>query len=310
MKKPYPIRLIPAYQNYVWGGDRIRSYFHRDIEPGRYAESWEVSDREEGLSKIANGSWKGMPLKQLLEEEKDAILGKHKDLKPFPLLVKIIDAKETLSLQVHPDEEMARKFGGESKSEIWIALEKSTIYAGLHPGVTQSQFSEALEEGNIEPLLNKMVLEKGEAIYIPAGQIHAICAGSFLLEIQQNSNTTYRLYDWGRKGRQLHLEEGISSMHFETPPPHKLQSTPSQVDGHHRFDCLITNDQFIVECLEIRDRWQIKHNSKSFQILFCLEGNANFEDEPVSPGDCFLIPARLTQMSIYGSCRLISVRLP
>ena len=197
------IRLEPAYQNYVWGGSRIPTYFNRDIPPGRYAESWEVSDREEGMCKLATGPHMGITLRKYLREKK------------FPLLLKVIDAKEHLSVQVHPDEIVAKEFNAEAKSEMWIALEKSTVYAGLKPGVSKEEFIHSIGEKMLEHLLQKFNLEKGEYLFIPAGLIHAIGAGSFLLEVQQNSNTTYRLYDWAREGRELHLDKGLACIDFD-----------------------------------------------------------------------------------------------
>lgn len=305
----YPIRLEPAYQHYVWGGERIRTYFHREIPPGRYAESWEVSDRPEGMSTVANGKWKGEKFSEILAEGKEKIVGKGKSWAPFPLLIKVIDSKEHLSLQVHPDEESAAKLGGQPKSEMWIALEKSSVYVGLKKGVSREDFLRAIEQGKVEHLLNRFDLERGESIYIPAGQVHAICTGALLLEVQQNSNTTYRLYDWGRIGRELHLEEGLSSIHWGKQEGGKLIPGFAQTDGHHRLESILSNTHFIVERLEIADRWQIKSHAKSCQILFCVRGEAQIEDEWIRPGMTYLIPSSLPLVAISGHCQLISVRL-
>lgn len=305
----YPIRLDPAYQNYVWGGERIRTYFHRQIPLGKYAESWEVSDRVEGMSIVANGHWKGKKLSEILHDGKEKIVGKGKSWETFPLLIKVIDSKEHLSLQVHPDEIAAVRLGGQPKSEMWIALEKSSVYVGLKEGVSRESFLEAIELGKLEHLLTRFDLDKGESIYIPAGQVHAICAGALLLEVQQNSNTTYRLFDWGRVGRELHLDEGLSSIDWGKQEAVKLIPSFSQTDGHHRLESIISNSHFIVERLEIADRWQMKSHTKSCQILFCVRGEASIEDELFCPGMTFLIPASLPLVAISGHCQLISIRL-
>ena len=305
----YPIRFHPTYQHYIWGGDRIPTYFRRELPPGRYAESWEVSDRSEGMSVVANGSWKGKTFQELLRSEKEKIVGKGKCWDPFPLLIKVIDSKQHLSLQVHPDAEAASKFGGQPKSEMWIALEKSSVYVGLKEGVLREDFLKAIEQGRVEHLLTRFDLEKGESIYIPAGQVHAVCAGALLLEVQQNSNTTYRLYDWGRIGRELHLEEGLSSIHWGKEEAWKLEPRFSQTDGHHRLESLISNAHFIVERLEIADRWQLKSHAKTCQILFCVRGEALIEDEPLHPGMTYLIPSSLPLVAISGHCQLILIRL-
>lgn len=303
-----PIRLQPAYQHYVWGGNRILRHFHRQLPPGRYAESWEVSDREEGMSIIANGKWQGRTLKDLLAIFKEQIVGKGKDWEKFPLLVKIIDAKENLSVQVHPNVEMALRNNCQPKSEMWIALAPSRVYAGLKPSVTKEQFLNAVEKGYVESVLCSVDLQEGEAVFVPAGQIHAICAGAFLLEIQQNSNTTYRLYDWGR-GRQLHLEEGMLAIDWPHQEPIRLHPEISKADGHHRLQSLIANSHFIVERLDIFDRWQIKSHAKTCQILFCVSGEALIESERIHSGDTYLIPAEAALVSIQGNCHLILIRL-
>ena len=306
----YPIRFDPAYQAYVWGGERIPKIFHRPLPPGRYAESWEISDRDEGMSITANGEWKGKTLRSLVQAEKEKLVGKGKGVEKFPLLIKIIDAKQTLSVQVHPDEKEAVRLGAEPKNEMWIALERCFIYAGLKPGTTQEMFAEAIEQGKVEYLLRKLELEEGEAIFIPGGTVHAICAGALILEVQQNSNTTYRLYDWGRAGRELHLEEGLSSIHWDRQQPEKIKPTFSQTDGHHRLASILSSPYFIVERLEIADRWQLKSHAKTFQILFCVRGEALIENESLRPGMTYLIPAAAAPMAIDGSCQLILIRLP
>ncbi len=309
MEKMGPIRLKPAYQHYIWGGNRIVSHFHRDLPSGRYAESWEVSDRHEGMSVVASGKWQGKSLKELLATYQDKIVGKGKDWKTFPLLVKIIDAKENLSVQVHPNAECAFCIHHQPKSEMWVALAPSRVYAGLKSSVTKEQFVKALELGHVDSVLSSVDLQEGEAIFIPAGQIHAICSGAFLLEVQQNSNTTYRLHDWGR-GRELHLEEGLLAIDWNLQQSLRLHGEISKADGHHRLASLIANSYFIVERLDILDRWQIKSHGKTCQILFCVAGEAMMENEKVLPGDTFLIPADAPLVSIQGKCQFLVMKIP
>lgn len=305
----YPIRLQPAYQKYVWGGERIAQIYHRSLPEGKYAESWEVSDRKEGMSYVANGKWKGKSLKEICEKEKEKIVGKNKSWSPFPLLIKIIDAQENLSIQVHPNETNASLLGGEAKSEMWIALRDSEVYGGLKKGTSQEEFLKAIEEKKGETLLEKVALKEGEALFVPGGRVHAICKGSLILEVQQNSNTTYRLYDWGRQGRELHLKEGLLSIDWKSQTPQKMIPSFSQADGHHRLESILHTDYFITERLEIADRWQLKSHQKTCQILFCTQGKAIIENEPLEPGMTYLIPAASTPMSIVGHCELIVVRL-
>jgi len=303
------IRLEPAYQHYVWGGKRIPEYFHRSLPAGKYAESWEVSDRSEGMSKIASGSLRGKTFSEWLKAEKEKGVGIGKSWEKFPILVKIIDSSEHLSVQVHPDEKIAERLGGEPKSEAWIALEKSTVYVGFKEGVTQDQFVKARDTKHVESLLNQVVLEKGEGIYIPAGQIHAVCAGAFLLEVQQNSNTTYRVYDWGRIGRELHWEEAMAAIHWNSAQPLKIKPNFIQADGHHRTEGFVSTPYFTIDRLEIGDRWQIKSHKKTCQILFCMQGHPIIENEKAAPGMTYLVPATAPLISIEGASQWIVINL-
>ena len=283
------IRLEPAYQDYIWGGDRIPTYFNRAIKEGRYAESWEVSDRLEGMSLVCNGPFKGKSFREYLDKKK------------FPLLVKLIDAKENLSVQVHPDEAAAKKLNGEPKSEMWIAIEKSTVYAGLKPGVTKEKLLSAIAEQRLEDLLEKFSLEKGDSLFIPAGLIHAIAAGSLLLEVQQNSNTTYRLYDWGRTGRELHLEKGLSCINFEKQVI--LNSTLSVKEKNQTPS--ITNAFFEVTQLNVQGEFTISSKNQP-QILFCLSGKARSGMQEISIGTTHLIPENCLS-KIEGNSQLILI---
>jgi len=296
------IRLDPTYQSYVWGGDRIPSYFRRTLPPGKYAESWEVSDRKEGMCIVGNGPFKGKTFQELLEGQREKLVGKGM-WKKFPLLVKVIDSRENLSVQVHPDETSARALKAEPKTEMWIALERSTVYAGLKTGVGREDFLEALEQKRTEELLQKFTLEKGEFLFIPAGLIHSIGAGSFLLEVQQNSNTTYRLYDWGREGRELHLENGLFCVNWEKQQI--VKSPPEAI--FEGGQTLVSNPYFTVQSLDIKDEAEIPP-VESCQILFCVSGEARVESERILPGMTHLIPASAKPILLRGVSQFILAR--
>lgn len=295
----YPILLDPAYQHYVWGGSRIPERFHRNLQPGRYAESWEVSDRTEGMSQIASGIWKGMTLHELLLIEGDKIVGAGQCRSKFPLLIKIIDAKENLSIQVHPNERTAPLLDGEPKTEMWIALEESWVYAGLKEGITSQEFEQAIRETRAEETLRKVKLNRGDAILIPGGTVHAICAGALLLEVQQNSNTTYRLYDWGRAGRTLHLKEGFLSIEWNQEAPQKV------IPQHHQLQ--INTQYFSVETLQVSLSLCLKKTLSTCQILFCVSGQGEIDKIPFHSGQTFLIPADLNSIHIQGSSDWIRI---
>lgn len=197
------IKLNPTYKQYLWGGDKIRELLKREVPFSPVAESWEISTHPDGESVIAEGKHKGETLRGLLGE--------------LPVLVKYIDAKERLSVQVHPDEEYARLHENDSgKNEAWrvLAAEKNAfVYLGFKERVSPEAVRRAVKSGTVENLLNKIPVKAGDSFYIPAGTVHAIGAGCFILEIQQTSNITYRLYDWGR-GRELHVEKALDVLDF------------------------------------------------------------------------------------------------
>lgn len=310
----YPIRFEPIYQDYVWGGTRIAKQFHRKTGKLRVAESWEVSDREDGMSVVINGPLKGKTLHQLVIDMGEDLMGVGQKHDRFPLLLKIIDAKENLSIQVHPDEASAPSLKGEPKAEMWVVLKESSVYAGLKKEITEKQFLEAIKLNKIEEVLEKIDLKKGESVYIPGGRVHAICGGSLLYEVQQNSNTTYRLYDWGRTGRALHLQEGMKAIHWHDRGHAKLTPHRLSSDLHHQLITLISSPFFVVERIDIFDHLHIAAIPKTFQIFFCMEGKGQISvdsyKEPFEPGMTYLIPAASSAIEIEGKCQALRIRLP
>ena len=186
-----------------------------------YGEAWEISDRPEAMSIVKEGEWEGMPLHRLWEEHREEIFGPGYEHFPrFPLLCKILDARENLSVQVHPPERTAQAWGGEVKNEVWYVLHAepdALIYGGMEESATEQDIYRAADAGRMEQLIRSAHLNAGEHLYIPAGLVHAIGAGHLIAEIQQNSDTTYRLYDWNRtddsgRGRELHLKQALDSI--------------------------------------------------------------------------------------------------
>lgn len=310
----YPIRFEPVYQDYIWGGKKIASKYHRKAPSSKHAESWEISDREEGMSVVANGEWKGLTLRELNQRLGAQLVGEGKAADRFPLLFKIIDAAENLSIQVHPNEETAALLKGEPKTEMWIALEPSVVYAGLKAGVSEKELLAAIRSKKAEDCLEKIELKPGEVIYIPGGRVHAICGGSFLYEIQQNSNTTYRLYDWGRvdaegKSRPLHLKEAMAAINWNDQKGAKLPPRHIESDLHHQLFSLADSPFFTVCRADIFDRWHLPALKRSCQILFFTEGSGQISvdnnPESFSAGMTFLIPAAADSISIDGRCQAL-----
>ena len=199
----YPLRFKPVYKDYIWGGDKIIRLYNRQEPHGIYAESWEVSDRADGMSVVSVGPLAGKSLRDVVQTYPFDLFGAKVQAQVFPLLVKLIDSRDRLSVQVHPDVEMAKKYGGEAKTEMWYVLDAEPgagVFAGLKSGVDAKALSEAMQTDRFEEILTRIPVTKGDAIFIPGGLVHSIDAGCLLLEVQQNSNTTYRIYDWNRRG--------------------------------------------------------------------------------------------------------------
>jgi len=221
---PKLLRFAPLYQERVWGGRALESFLHRPLPPGAViGESWEIVDRPEAQSKVDGGPWNGRTLRDLLETQTVAVMGPSwKPARRFPILVKWLDARERMSLQVHPPASSASALSAEPKSENWYIAESApdaAVIAGLKHGVTRAQFESALQTHQLEPLVHRLPARRGDSFFMPSGRLHAIDAGCFVLEIQQNSDTTYRVYDWGRVGldgkpRTLHIAESLQSIDF------------------------------------------------------------------------------------------------
>jgi mannose-6-phosphate isomerase len=222
--KPYPLKFRPIYKQRIWGGRKLREFFNKDIPPGeKIGESWELADLPDDKSVIANGELAGQTLISVIEKYPKEITGDENFSGPFPLLIKILDAEDILSVQVHPDEQTCRRLGkGEPKTECWYIISAApgaVIYKGLKKGVSKEQFAEAIKKGSVAELLTKVSVEAGQCHFLPAGTAHSIGAGLLIVEIQTPSDTTYRVFDWNRvddtgKARPLHIEEALKSIHF------------------------------------------------------------------------------------------------
>jgi mannose-6-phosphate isomerase len=327
----YPYKFTPALVERVWGGNALARY-GKPVPPGkRIAESWEISDRDDVQSVIANGPDKGKTLRQQIEAHGaqllgtncgkptpkafrgDASLSSSSQPTRFPLLVKLLDARERLSLQVHPPASVAAKLKGEPKTEMWYVLEADQgahLIAGLRRGISAADFMRSLEgtvAGGKTPkaigdCIYRFPVLPGDTFFVPSGRMHAIDAGVVLVEIQQNSDTTYRAYDWGRVGldgkpRQLHQRESLVCINFQDFEPKKQRATVEQkgVNGLWR---LVECEHFHVHRLDVLNAWPDRCDGSTFHIITCISGTLGLltpdgKEERINIGEFILLPAAL-----------------
>ncbi len=306
-----PLVFTPVYKDYIWGGSRIPATYGRVGAPAACAESWEISAHPDGESVVASGPLAGRALASLVTEFGPALLGTRvADASRFPLLFKVIDARDRLSVQVHPNSATAALTGGEPKTEMWVVLERTpgaSLYAGLAEDVTPQTLQAALTTGTAEAQLVRLAVEPGQALYIPGGLVHAIGAGCLVYEVQQNSNTTYRLFDWGRAGadgkpRQLHLEESFKTIDWSLRPPQMRTPVASGCDGSNRWSDLVSCDFFTLRKLDLSAPQRMELDGTTFHALFVTVGKvtvtAGGESVVLSAGSSALIPAAVADYTL------------
>ena len=321
----YPFILAPAYKDYIWGGDRIPSRFNRHQPPGVYAESWELSDRLEGMSHVSNGPLENSSLADLAAKFGPRLLGHGVKTSNFPILVKLIDARERLSIQVHPDDEKAAQGIGEAKTEAWHILDApagAQVFAGLQPGTDKPSFLKALKGNRLESALQAIPVAAGDTIFIPGGRVHAICEGLLILEVQQNSNTTYRVYDWGRldksgKPRELHLKQALKVIRWSDPAPIKTIPKATSTKPGALVTELVVSPYFRLEKLEVTAPFCVHHDGASFHALFTLDGEikamSEAGTETIPAGRTCLVPAALDRYTLKPSekqASLLRISIP
>jgi len=306
MVKLYPFRFEPILKQKVWGGNKLaKQYGKPSGEQSRIGESWEISGVPSDVSTLANGALKGIDLNELILKLGPNLVGKsvHQMFgNDFPLLIKLLDASDDLSIQVHPDDVLARKrHNCSGKTEMWYILdsENGKLNTGFKKGVKRQGYLEALQNKNLESVLHFESVKPGESFYIPSGTVHAICKGVLLAEIQQTSDITYRIYDYNRSDlngnlRELHTHEAIDAINFEA----RVEKLGKKADGT-LIDCpFFTTRQFEVKIPTTFDfEWL-----DSFVIWICIEGSAVIESinfaEEISVGQTVLIPAGLNQIKL------------
>lgn len=319
----YPLLFEPVFKDYIWGGRNLERLFGRSLPPGITAESWEIAGHEDGTTLVKNGPFTGLPLTEVQNRLGLDLIGKRNawafERGKFPLLVKLLDANQPLSVQVHPNDDYALANEGNElgKTEMWVVLDATpgaALILGLQPDVSPDLFRQGILEGNLEQHLHKLPVAAGDAICVPAGTVHAILEGAVIAEIQQNSNTTYRVYDWNRVGadgrpRPLHIEKAIDVIDFSMVKPGIAQ--PQQIFEDHgiRRWQLCSNNYFTTEKVELADGeiYQGYCDGSTLEIWGIIQGKAVIDDMQLDAVQFVLLPAALGGFSLeaQGDCTFL-----
>ncbi|QDT00194.1 type I phosphomannose isomerase catalytic subunit [Adhaeretor mobilis] len=323
----YPLRFLPIFRRYLWGGRRLATMLSKPIGEGEdYAESWEVVDHGEDQSIVEHGWLEGAPLSELVEHHAGELFGISYAGDQFPLLMKLLDCNRTLSVQVHPNDEQGAKLDPPDlgKTEAWVVLAAdpgSKIYAGLKPGVTREQVASALEVGECEECLHAFEPTVGDCVFIPAGTVHALGAGLVIAEIQQASDTTFRLFDWNRVGadgkpRPLHIEQSLDVIDYERGPvsaqvPEKISIESSKLSRERLVDC----DKFVLDRVRLSEAAELGGDD-CFHLLAVLEGSVQLQGDqagvPLSKGQTALVPSAAGSFEVtpQAEATLLDIFLP
>jgi mannose-6-phosphate isomerase len=321
------LRFEEGYFERIWGGQKLRTDFGKDAPAGKpIGEAWLVSDHEELESVVAEGPYAGRSLRDLLQEDAGAVLGADASLTihgRFPLLLKILDAADFLSVQVHPDDDAAKEMGEPDvgKTEMWHVLQAesdSELICGMDRAVTPETFAQGIGDGSFEKYMTRFPVDSGTSVFVPSGTVHAIGAGIVLAEIQQNSNLTYRIYDWGRvqadgKPRALHVDKALKAIQFGSP-----HGGPAKPLGYVLNECAVTVlaacRYFSAELVAVETSFKRITDGRSFHILLARDGeisiDAGGEGMTLRRGQAVLVPGRLPSYQVTGAGCFLDYYVP
>ena len=318
------LKLISFKKETIWGGDKLKKSYGKKTNIDRLGETWECSAHPNGMSIVANGRFKNKTLVYVLEHNTEYLGTKLQSTKELPILVKFIDAKDDLSVQVHPDDAYARKYENQNgKTEMWYVMDADDdahlIYGFEHP-VTKKILQEAIKTGDLDKHLHKVNVKKGDTYFMPAGTVHGIGAGNLIAEIQQSSDVTYRVYDYNRldkdgKARELHFDKAVEVMKMN--PSVNTKPIPRLI--HYYPTCsrevLCSCKYFITEKIITKHGFAFSVLDTSFQVILCLEGEGTIEignssSKPLhfKKGDCMFIPANAGRCYLFGKTTLLKIR--
>lgn len=321
----YPIKFQPVYKAYIWGG-RYFEKFDRELPEGILAESWELSCHKNGVSIVSNGELAGKSLPDIVNADPGNILGTRfpADCQEIPLLIKFIDANDKLSVQVHPDDNYAAVYeGGLGKNEMWYIMDAkpgAKLVAGLKPGVTREVFARAISDNRIEECLLEVEVQPGDVINIPAGLLHAIGAGIVIAEIQQTSDTTYRVFDYNRVdssgvGRPLHLDKALDVTNFGAGSRDvKTNGIKLKINESCTKTIFLANRFFACERYQSEGSIAERTDGSKFYIFICLEGCGTISSDSMTvefkAGETVFIPASLGEYRLEGKFTSLKTYIP
>lgn len=326
--KNKPFLLTPAGKDYLWGGNRLRTEFNKDIPLEPLAETWECSTHPDGPSVVASGTYEGMSLPQVLKKHPE-YLGTHPGLADeLPILIKFIDAKKDLSVQVHPDDNYAREYenGQLGKTEMWYVMDAAPdaqLIYGFYHDITKEQLHKSLMDGTVEKYLQKVKIQKDDVFFIESGTVHAIGAGALIAEIQENSNLTYRMFDYNRvdkngKMRELHIDKALDVVNRKgsAAPRQPLRLLKYKKGSASELLCrckYFQVERYLLNTESSRKLVEFQTADNSFQVFLCLDGcGVVFMEDGDSlnffKGDCIFVPAHSVSMKFHGKARFLNVR--
>lgn len=308
-----PLTFKPAFFQRIWGGRQLATQFGRELpnDGQPYGESWEISDRPELSSEVAAGPCKGKTLHELWTGSREELFGKGYDHFPqFPLLCKILDAQDKLSIQVHPPALIAKSLGGDSKTEAWYIAEAApgaSLYSGWEKPVTSSEIAASVADGTLHTLIHELFPKKGEALFLPSGRVHALGAGLVVFEIQENSDTTYRLYDWNRTDaegnpRELHVENALKSLDLEDIRPEMLPASGGTIAD---------SPEFLLEQFDLKEGDPLPvEDASRFTLFVVAEGSLQFKDMILTRGTFFIVPVQGETGEALPQTRVLRCTVP
>ena len=326
MTKLYPLKFETIYKEKIWGGKKLKEKFSKEIPSPKTGESWEITDNQSGVSRVKNGKLRGETLNELIKKYGKNLLGNSIPKKEnFPLLIKFIDANKKLSVQVHPTDDFAKKSNQKNgKTEMWYVLaaeDNAKLVYGLDSDVSTEKLKDATREGKLKPYLKEVEVKAGDFFFIPGGTVHAIEEGILLAEIQQNSDTTYRLYDWDRtdedgNSRPLHIKKAfdvINSVNQKNKNP-KNEKDIFYENNNYKQKFLTVSPYFAVEHISLKNNFNFKPAHEKFYIIINLKGDLNLKADNknynLQPGETTLIPASLKNVKIEGDGEFLRTYIP